>query len=136
MKRKPTVTTLTRFPKGSDPEERLAWIISVLGPEAIAGAPVREHRPLPPRRWRLDFAWPSLRVGIEVQGGVRSRGPSGHKGSGQIRDMEKLNALQTSGWIVLQFPTERIVRDPTGVAEEIRAALRRICSMPRMVPAA
>lgn len=108
-----------------DPETQLASIISVLGPEALAGRPpVREYRPLQTRRWRLDFAWPELRLGIEVQGGIRARGPSGHKGSGHVRDMEKINALQLAGWIVLQFPTERIIRDPMGVAMEIQEAIR------------
>lgn len=107
-----------------DHEERLSWIIEVLGPASLAGRPDREYRPLPPRRWRLDFAWPSLRVGIELQGGIWSRGASGHKGKGHLRDMEKLNTLQVAGWIILQFPTDRIVQDPTGVAQEIRAALR------------
>ena len=53
------------------------------------------------RKWRLDFAWPHARLGLEVQGGVWSRGKHG-RGSGIVKDHDKGNALAVMGWRLLQ----------------------------------
>jgi hypothetical protein len=53
---------------------------------------------------RIDFAWPYLRMGIEVQGGTWSRGRSGHSsGTSLDRDYKKFNHLQSLGWICFQY---------------------------------
>lgn len=69
--------------------------------------PVTEYRFDPKRRWRFDYAWPDQRVAVEVNGGVWSKGRH-VRGTGYIRDMEKLNEAQVAGWIVLQFTPQQM----------------------------
>jgi hypothetical protein len=55
----------------------------------------------PERKFRFDFAWPVLKVALEVEGGVWSRGAHG-RGSGIVRDIEKYNLAVSMGWRVLR----------------------------------
>lgn len=60
-----------------------------------------EYRFHPSRRWRLDIAFPSQKVGVEIDGFGY-----GHQSKpGRIADNEKQNALVLSGWRVLRFTT-------------------------------
>lgn len=63
--------------------------------------PEREYRFHPARRWKFDFAWPDLRVALEVEGGVWVGGRH-TSGSGFMKDMEKYNAAALLGWRVLR----------------------------------
>jgi hypothetical protein len=72
-------------------------------------APVIEHRFAPPRRWRFDYAFPDAKVALEVDGGVWTRGRH-TRGSGWLKDTEKLNTAAVMGWRLLrctpaQLPT-------------------------------
>jgi hypothetical protein len=51
------------------------------------------------KRYRLDFAHPISRIGIEIQGGVYSRGRH-VTGAGYERDCKKYNLAYTSGWTI------------------------------------
>jgi len=51
------------------------------------------------RRYRLDFAHPETRTGIEIQGAVYSGGRH-VRGSGYERDCRKYNIAYTSGWTI------------------------------------
>ena len=102
---------------GSRLESALALQIRAAGlPE-----PVREYRALPPRRWRIDFAWVEARVGAEIDGATFSGGRH-VRGSGYDKDCEKCNALTLAGWRVLRF-TGRMVRDGTALGV-LETALR------------
>ena len=70
--------------------------------------PSREHRALPPRRWRLDFAWPARRVACEVEGGGFVGGRH-TRGAGFRADCEKYNEHALAGWLVLRV-TDREIR--------------------------
>ena len=64
---------------------------------------IREYKFHPIRKWRLDFAWPDKKIGIEVHGGVWSGKFGGHtSGAGRIRDMEKMNEAVILGWAVIE----------------------------------
>lgn len=65
--------------------------------------PVRELPHIPGRRFRLDFAWPDHKIGLEVQGGIWTRGRHS-RGTGQLGDMEKNNLGIIHGWRVFQCP--------------------------------
>jgi hypothetical protein len=67
-------------------------------------APIREHRFAPPRRWRFDLAWPSLRLALEIEGGTWTGGRH-VRGKGYEDDCEKYNAAALAGWIVLRVTT-------------------------------
>jgi len=87
----------------SDLEETLALLMRDAGlPE-----PVREYRFCPTRKFRLDFAWPAHKLGVEVQGGTWIKG--GHTtGGGLERDYDKLNTASAGGWTVLMFSRKMI----------------------------
>lgn len=67
------------------------------------------------RKWRLDFAWPDLKLAVEVDGGV-------HRLADRFdSDIDKHNALVLAGWLYLRFDPERI-KSGTAV-DTIRAAI-------------
>lgn len=59
----------------------------------------RDYRFDASRRWSLDFAWPSQRLAIEVNG-RRHRTLRG-----QRTDSEKLNEALRQGWRILHTPS-------------------------------
>jgi hypothetical protein len=62
------------------------------------------------KRYRLDFAHPLSRTGIEIQGGVYNRGRH-VTGSGYERDCRKYNLAYTSGWTIFLL-TATMAKDP------------------------
>ena len=71
-------------------------------PDAVA-----EHRFHPIRKWRFDFAVPSSRIAIEIDGGVWAGGRHSG-GAGQIKDMEKFNMAAIYGWRVMKYTPQQI----------------------------
>lgn len=63
------------------------------------------------KRYRLDFAHPQSRTGIEIQGGVYNRGRH-VTGSGYERDCKKYNLAYTSGWTIFLL-TATMAKDAT-----------------------
>ena len=58
---------------------------------------VEEYKFHPTRMWRMDRAWPSQKVYVEVQGGIFARGRHSRP-KGQINDMEKISEASIMGW--------------------------------------
>ena len=73
------------------------------------------------RKWRFDYAWPSQRVAVEIDGGQWA--PNGGRHS-RDSDREKLNHAAAQGWRVLRFSTQQLDRDPQGCVELLRRALQ------------
>ena len=65
---------------------------------------VPEYRFHPVRMWRFDYAIPSLKIAIEVDGAVWTGGRHTDP-AGYIGDMTKLNTAASMGWLVLRFTT-------------------------------
>jgi very-short-patch-repair endonuclease len=63
--------------------------------------PVQEYRFHPVRRWRFDYALPELKIAIEVEGGVFTRGRH-TRPTGYINDLEKYNHASLMGWTLLR----------------------------------
>jgi len=80
----------------------LAMITSICQSIGIP-PPVCEFRHIPGRRFRLDYAWPDHRIGLEVQGGIWTGGKHS-RGAGQKIDMDKNNLGILHGWRVFQCP--------------------------------
>lgn len=100
---------------GSDLEEEMAFQIRVHAlPE-----PAREHAFHPDRKWRFDFAWPALRVALEVEGGTWSRGRH-TRGKGYEADAEKYGAAAAAGWEVVRVTGAQV---KSGAARDIIAAV-------------
>lgn len=87
-------------------------------------APVPEFKFHASRRWRFDYAWPSVRLALEVEGGVFTGGRHTNP-MGFLKDMEKYNAAAALGW--------RIVRCTPGalLKRETSALLRSALEAPR-----
>lgn len=73
----------------------------------------REFRPIPTRRFRLDFAFEREKVGIECDGGTWSNGRHS-RGKGYDTDCEKLALCQIAGWTILKI-TGTHLKDGTAI---------------------
>lgn len=67
---------------------------------------VREFRPIPTRRWRVDFLIDD-RLVVECEGGVWTQGRH-NRGKGFIHDCEKYSELLIAGYRVLRMTAEHI----------------------------
>jgi very-short-patch-repair endonuclease len=61
--------------------------------------PTQQHQFHPQRQWRLDFAWPSSKLAVEIQG----YGPGHNSYVGMSNDYEKHNEAILLGWRFLYF---------------------------------
>lgn len=66
---------------------------------------VKELQFHPDRKWRFDYAFPSRKVAIEIDGAVWTLGRH-NRPRGYLNDMEKLNTAASMGWLVLRFSTD------------------------------
>ncbi|WP_440713768.1 endonuclease domain-containing protein [Gordonia sp. FQ] len=69
--------------------------------------------------WVVDFAWPELKVAVEIDGWAHHRD---HKAFS--RDMRKRNALATAGGVTLSFSRHDLTGDPAGCLEPVIGPLR------------
>lgn len=79
------------------------------------------------RRWRSDIAFPSVKVAIEIDGGLWTYGRH-NRAASMLGDMEKGNAYAERGWVVFHCPWEWIdggKRDKSfELVEQIAAAIK------------
>jgi very-short-patch-repair endonuclease len=78
--------------------------------------PEYQHRVTP--GIRVDFAYPALKIVIEVDG-FGSRSTPAHL----ARELERQNELVLLGWTVLRFTWHQVVRQPDRVARSILVTL-------------
>jgi hypothetical protein len=64
--------------------------------------PIEEHQFCNDRKWRFDFAWPGLKIAVEIEGGIHSGGRH-TRGAGYMADCEKYNRAAMDGWVVLRY---------------------------------
>ncbi|MDW8293238.1 MAG: hypothetical protein RML84_09135 [Anaerolineae bacterium] len=90
--------------RGADYSPYVALAAQIAGWEA----PLPEYRFHPHRRWRVDFAWPSERVALEIEGGAWVYGRH-NRPSGYLNDLEKYNALAVFGWRLLRLTPQQVM---------------------------
>lgn len=74
------------------------------------------------RKWRFDFAWPSQKVAVEIDGFGY-----GHQAQQNIAaGHEKQNAAIEQGWRVLRF-TSRQLGSKQGVSDAVEQVCRLLC---------
>jgi very-short-patch-repair endonuclease len=74
--------------------------------------PVLEYQFCPSRRWRFDFAWLSVKVALEVDGGIWVAG--GHNRGAQIKKTwEKENTANLEGWHILKCEPKDVCKNET-----------------------
>ena len=93
----------------SDLEQRLRDQIVNFG----LPVPESEYKFHESRKWRFDFAYPSLMIALEVEGGIYNHGrhtrPKGYE-----NDCQKYNTAAMDGWVVLRF-TGGMIKDGTAI---------------------
>lgn len=87
----------------SELEEELAYQLRI----TKLPIPIREFQFAELRRWRFDFAWPDLKLAVEVEGGSWIGGRHA-RGAGFRLDCEKYNEAQLRGWKLLRFTGEMV----------------------------
>lgn len=83
-------------------------------------APVPEFKFHSERRWRFDYAWPSVKLALEVEGGIFTGGRHINP-VGFTKDMEKYNAAAVLGWRVVRCTPSTLLKTET--SKLLRAAL-------------
>lgn len=74
--------------------------------------PEKEFKFNAKRRWRFDFAYPGLKIAIEIEGGIYSKGRH-IRGKGFENDCEKYNTATSDGWHILRIPSHRLHEQET-----------------------
>lgn len=59
------------------------------------------------KRWRFDFAWPALRLAVEVQGGLWIQGRH-NRAEGYRLDCVKSRMAQLAGWTLLPYAGDEV----------------------------
>lgn len=76
---------------------------------------IGEYEFCPERSWRLDRAWPEVKLGVEIHGSVWSGGRH-VTGRGFVGDREKINEAIERGWVVLEYTTTCLSERPEEIA--------------------
>jgi very-short-patch-repair endonuclease len=69
--------------------------------------PEREFRFHPTRRWKFDFAWPALKLAVEIEGGTWVAGRHS-RALGFEADCLKYNCASLLGWTILRYTTRMV----------------------------
>ncbi len=94
----------------TDLEATIAFQLRVLRDRLPAHEePVTEYTFHDTRKWRFDFAFPSVRIAIECEGGTWSDGRH-TRGQGFEDDCIKYNEAACLGWIVIRMTSGMIER--------------------------
>jgi very-short-patch-repair endonuclease len=113
------------MPRTSKAEECLA---AALEEQALPGWDLTREYPFDKgRRWKFDFAFPSQRLAIEVDGRYH------RTFKGQRNDSEKFNEAVRQGWRVLRLPADRAT--PPKAKEFVALILEVLCCPPSRAPA-
>ena len=83
-------------------------------------APTREYYFWPGRRFRWDYAWPDVKLALDVQGGVYAGGHHS-RGQGYEDDNRKANEAVLMGWVVIRCTPGQIAN-----GEALRWLLRAL----------
>ena len=69
-------------------------------------APLREFMFHPTRKFRFDYAWPALKLAVEVEGGVNGRH---QRMGGFAADCVKYSEAAVLGWRVVRATTDQVM---------------------------
>lgn len=84
---------------------------------SIAGLPLpaKEVIMIQGRKYRVDYAWPSMRFGVEIQGGVFTRGAHGSI-YGILQGYKKSNDAAQHGWTLMYYLPSEMLKPETIIA--------------------
>jgi very-short-patch-repair endonuclease len=61
------------------------------------------------RKWRFDFAWPDIKLAVEVEGGTKSGRSRHSRGAGFEGDTDKYNTATKMGWTLFRFTSDAVM---------------------------
>lgn len=93
----PSKPTKTRRKAAKTPPAPSWDMFTVLCKTELRVDCVKEYRFHPTRKWRFDYAIPSHKIAVEVEGGVWSGGRHTSP-QGFLNDIEKYNCAALMGW--------------------------------------
>jgi len=102
-------------PKPNTNERLLYEILN----EAYPGQWVSEHKGIEGRKFRFDCANQSLKIAIEIEGGVWVGGRH-NTPIGMIQDIEKYNLAIIKGWRLLRYTPEMLKKTPWKLIKDVR----------------
>jgi hypothetical protein len=105
-------------PKAESPMESEARLVMIDGglPPPVLQYEVVDR---PGYTWRLDFAWPELRVAAEYDGVDWHSGPDAF-----LRDRRRSSALQELGWLIVPIIAEDVRCRPRELIRRLETRLR------------
>jgi len=73
-----------------------------------------EYRFSAEKGYKLDYAIPEYRIGVECDGGIHKKGKSGHSsGTGIQRDINKASCLAANGWLLIRRTPQQLITSET-----------------------
>jgi very-short-patch-repair endonuclease len=89
--------------------------------------PIYQFRPCLPRQFRVDAAFPHVRLAIELEGGIWLRDRNkGHASPKELlASMLKNNWMVVHGWRILRYEAGDLEKRPVQVVEEILDVIER-----------
>ena len=91
---------------------------------------IRQYRFAPPRRYRFDFAYPKLKIAVEIEGGSWVYG--GHnRPKGFASDCEKYNLAVMNGWQLLRYTGNTMGQAVDDLKELLKESRRCNCGYAR-----
>lgn|GEM_PF-5268097 len=85
----------------------------------------REYRGIPGRKYRFDFALPTYKIAVEIDGGIWSGGRH-VRGKGFEEDLEKMNLAVLYNWKVLRFTPGMLERGGHSCIAQIMTLVKRV----------
>jgi hypothetical protein len=94
-----------------------ALIFSELCRASGLPVPTPEHKFHVERNWRMDYAWPSEKLALEIEGGVwmsnHGKKSRHFTGTGAVADMIKYNTAASLGWRILRVTPSDLLKVET-----------------------
>ena len=104
--REKTMNKITRRKVlSSTASEKVDLFLNYLQQQFPQAEVVKELQFHPERKWRFDYAFPSRKIAIEIDGAIWTLGRH-NRPRGYLADMEQLNTAASMGWLVLRFSTD------------------------------
>ena len=105
MREKTMNKVIRRKVLSSTASEKVDLFLNYLQQQFPQAEVVKELQFHPDRKWRFDYAFPSRKIAIEIDGAIWTLGRH-NRPRGYLADMEKLNTAASMGWLVLRFSTD------------------------------
>ena len=95
-------------------------LIEILN-DAYPGQWINEFKGIEGRKFRFDCANPTLKIAIEIEGGIWMGTRGGHtSGIGYEQNMEKYNLAILAGWKVLRYSPQTLKKTPWKIIKDVR----------------